>query len=157
MSDLGTVAVVKSDLRAAPFAPESFDFISSLGVLHHLDDPFDGFKRLLTYLAPHGQILLYLYSRPEHGGVRAAALAAAKAFRTVTSRMPPRILKPLSTPVAGLLYGAVVVPGRWGQEHGRRGLAALPMSTYRGMPFRSVVLDTFDPTECTGRVSLRLE
>ena len=36
-------AVVRSDLRSAPFAPESFDFISSLGVLHHLDDPFEGF------------------------------------------------------------------------------------------------------------------
>ena len=65
LADIAGTAVVRSDLRDAPFAPESFDFISSLGVLHHLDDPFAGFQQLLTYLAPDGQILLYLYSRPD--------------------------------------------------------------------------------------------
>src|ERR1700694_1392765 len=64
LSKYPNAVVVKSDLRDAPFAPESFDFISSLGVLHHLDDPREGFMRLLTYLAPRGRILLYLYSRP---------------------------------------------------------------------------------------------
>ncbi len=64
LQGMENVAVVRSDLRKAPFAPESFDFISSLGVLHHLDDPFEGFKELLTYLAPKGRIFLYLYSRP---------------------------------------------------------------------------------------------
>ena len=52
LADIAGAAVVRSDLRDAPFAPESFDFISSLGVLHHLDDPFAGFEQLLTYLAP---------------------------------------------------------------------------------------------------------
>jgi SAM-dependent methyltransferase len=144
LADLSNVTVVKADLRHSPFAPESFDFISSLGVLHHLDDPFEGFKRLLTYLAPKGQILLYLYSRPPQAGARAAALSAAKGLRTVTVRLPHRVLKPLSAPVAGLLYAGVVAPGRWGQEHGVSRLAALPMSTYRDKPFRSLVLDTFD-------------
>ncbi len=144
LSDLDNVTVVQSDLRSAPFAPGCFDFISSLGVLHHLDDPFDGFKRLLTYLAPQGQILLYLYSRPPRLDMRAAALAAARGVRTVSVRIPHRVLKPLATPVAGLLYAGVVAPGRWGEEHGVSGLAALPMSTYRDKPFRSLVLDTFD-------------
>src|SRR3954453_21367816 len=35
--------VVKADLRAAPFAPRTFGFISCLGVLHHLADPKKGF------------------------------------------------------------------------------------------------------------------
>jgi SAM-dependent methyltransferase len=144
LSDLDNVTVVQSDLREAPFAPGSFDFISSLGVLHHLDDPFDGFKRLLTYLAPGGQILLMLYSRPAQASVRSAALSAAKAIRTVTVRLPHPVVKALSTPVAGLLYAGVVAPGRWGQQHGASSLAALPMYTYRDKPFRSLVLDTFD-------------
>ena len=68
LAEFPTVAVVKSDLRAAPFAPGSFDFITSLGVLHYLDDPRAGFDRLATYLAPGGRILLYLYSRPRPSG-----------------------------------------------------------------------------------------
>ena len=104
LGDMTNVTVVQSDLRNAPFEPESFDFISSLGVLHHLDDPFAAFKRLLTYLAPKGQILLYLYSRPAQRGVRSAALSAATALRTVTVRLPHRTLKTLATPIAGVLY-----------------------------------------------------
>jgi SAM-dependent methyltransferase len=144
LADLPNVTVVKSDLRTAPFEPESFDFISSLGVLHHLDDPFGGFKNLVTYLAPKGQVLLYLYSRPPTFGARAAALAVASAVRSVTVRMPHAMLKRLSTPIAGLLYLGLVLPGRWGQERDIAAMARLPMDTYRDKPFRSLVLDTFD-------------
>lgn len=144
LSDLSNVTVVKSDLREAPFAPESFDFISSLGVLHHLDDPCAGFKQLVRLLAPHGQMLLYLYSRPPAVGARSVALSLATAVRTVTVRLPHKTLKTLSTPIAGCLYGAVVLPGRWGQQKGVSALSGLPMDTYRDKPFRSLVLDTFD-------------
>ncbi len=139
-----SVLVVKSDLRTAPFAPGSFDFISSLGVLHHLDDPREGFDRLLTYLAPGGRILLYLYSRPPTPGLRSLALNLASALRTVTVRLPHRLLKALSGPVAACLYGGIVLPGAYGDRHGVTALSGLPMGAYRGKPFRSLVLDTFD-------------
>jgi len=144
LGDLGNVTVVRSDLRRAPFAPQSFDFISSLGVLHHLDDPRQGFSRLLELLAPGGQVLLYLYSRPEGRSLRGWALAAATALRTVTVRMPHRLLRACSVPIAGLLWAGTVLPGRWGERRGIPALASLPMDTYRDKPFRSLVLDTFD-------------
>jgi len=37
--------------------PESFGFISSLGVLHHLPDPEAGFRSLVELLAPDGLFL----------------------------------------------------------------------------------------------------
>ena len=138
------VAVVRSDLRDAPFAPGSFDFISSLGVLHHLDDPFAGFKSLLTYLAPNGQVLLYLYSRPEHMSLRSIGQSCSAAMRTLTTRISHPVLKRLTTPVAAALYWGIVKPGKWGEKHGLRKLAGLPMDSYRDKPFRSMVLDTFD-------------
>ncbi len=144
LADIPSVLVVKSDLRDAPFAPESFDFISSLGVLHHLDDPQAGFTRLLTYLAPGGQILLYLYSRPPTLGLRAVALSLAAALRKVTVRLPHRLLKALSAPISVCLYYGVVVPGEYGERRGVAALAGLPMDAYRGKPLRSLVLDTFD-------------
>jgi len=144
LGGLDNVVVVKSDLRSAPFAPESFDFVSSLGVLHHLDDPRDGFRRLVELLAPGGQLLLYLYSRPERTDARTVALAAATQVRKVTVRLPHPLLKVLSEPIAALLYLGVVLPGRWGDRRGIAGLSGLPMDTYRDKPFRSLVLDTFD-------------
>jgi SAM-dependent methyltransferase len=139
-----TALVVKSDLRSAPFAPESFDFISSLGVLHHLDDPRAGFDRLVSHLAPGGRILIYVYSRPEGRGIRAAALRLAAALRAVTVRLPHRALKVVSVPIAVLLYCGVVRPGAWGEQRGLVALSGLPMGAYRGKPLRSLTLDTFD-------------
>ena len=144
LADIDGATVIRSDLREAPFAPESFDFISSLGVLHHLDDPFAGFQRLVGLLAPKGQILLYLYSRPETRNLRSLAIDAATAVRTVTTRLSHPVLKTLSTPIAAVLWWAFVVPGAWGAERGIGALADLPMPAYRGKPFRSLVLDTFD-------------
>jgi hypothetical protein len=53
-------------------------------------------------------------------------------------------LKRLSTPVAAALNWGIVQPGAWGEKHGIGPLAGLPMDSYRGKPFRSLVLDTFD-------------
>jgi SAM-dependent methyltransferase len=139
-----TVLVVKSDLRDAPFAPESFDFISSLGVLHHLDEPRRGFERLVALLAPTGQMLLYLYSRPQAVGIRGIALWAASVLRTVTVRLPHRLLKMVSAPIAVALYLGVVAPGRYGEKRGVAPLSGLPMAAYRGKSLHSLVLDTFD-------------
>ena len=79
LRDQENVGVVRADLRLPLFAPQSFDFISSLGVLHHLDDPREGFERLAQYLAPGGQMLVYLYSRPDSFNTRGSG-----------SRPPPR-------------------------------------------------------------------
>jgi SAM-dependent methyltransferase len=139
------VCVVRSDLRLPLFAEKSFDFIMSLGVLHHLDDPRQGFLHLVEYLAPGGQLLVYLYSRPETLNTRAVALGAASAVRRVTVHLPHSMLRVFAAPIAAILYGGIVIPGRWGNRiRALRPLAKLPMSTYRDKPFRSLVLDTFD-------------
>ncbi|HLH27836.1 MAG TPA: class I SAM-dependent methyltransferase, partial [Acidimicrobiales bacterium] len=144
LAGFDNVLVVRSDLRSAPLAPESVDLVTCLGVLHHLDDPREGFDRLLGHLAPGGRVLLYLYSRPERSGLRAWALALAAWLRRVTVRIPHRLLRPLTVPVAALLWAGLVVPGTIGERRGIDALRRLPMDAYRGKPFRSLSLDTFD-------------
>jgi SAM-dependent methyltransferase len=144
LGDVSNAVVVRSDLRRAPFADGSFDFVASFGVLHHLEDPRAGFDRLLRLLAPGGVLSLYLYSRPERAGARGTGLAAAAILRRLTVRLPHRTLRALCTPIAALLFGTVVAAGRVGDALGVERLSALPMGTYRDKPFRSLVLDTFD-------------
>lgn len=144
LADRPNVVVVRSDLRAAPFAPGSFDFISCLGVLHHLTDPQEGFRRLVDLLAPGGLLLVYLYSRGEGRSVRSVGLSAAAALRRLTVRLPHRLLRLVSGPIALVLYASVVVPGRVGDKVKSRRLQSLPLKTYRGRPLRSLWLDTFD-------------
>lgn len=138
------VVVVRSDLRTAPFADGSFGFISCLGVLHHLPDPAEGFRSLTRLLEPGGVMLIYVYSRPTSRGVRAAGLRGAAALRRVTTRMPHAALRWSALPIAAALWLGFVAPGQIGARLHLKALERLPLGTYRGRPFRSLWLDTFD-------------
>ena len=144
LEDRPNAFVVRADLRQAPFAAESFGFVSCLGVLHHLTDPEAGFRALVRLLAPGGTFLLYLYSRPTRVGIRSVSLQAASAVRRLTTRLPHKATRLVSAPISVLLYGAVVVPGALGDRWGNGFLAGLPLSVYRGNPWRALWLDTFD-------------
>jgi SAM-dependent methyltransferase len=50
--------VVQGDIRHAPFAPASFDFIWCVNTMNHLHDPVVGVKRLSLLLRPGGRIAL---------------------------------------------------------------------------------------------------
>jgi SAM-dependent methyltransferase len=138
------VVVVRADVRQVPLADASIDLVTCFGVLHHLDDPRAGFDALARLLAPGGRFLLYVYSRPTGRGLRSVGLAGATALRRLTVRMPHRLLRGLSAPIARGRYLGRVLPGALGARLGWRRPAAWPLATYRGAPLRSLWLDTFD-------------
>ncbi|MGH2704397.1 MAG: class I SAM-dependent methyltransferase [Actinomycetota bacterium] len=144
LAEFENVVVVRADLRQAPLAGETFDFVYCLGVLHHLPDPREGFRSLVGLLARGGRLLIYVYSRPEHPGMRRMGLAAAALLRRATTRLPPPAVRALSALIAPALYVAFVIPGRVGERLGLPALEQLPLGTYRGRPLRSLWLDTFD-------------
>ena len=61
-ASLDNVHVVQADLHNPPFPLESFDFIYSIGVLHHLPDPDAGLCALRDLLAPDGAMNVMLYA-----------------------------------------------------------------------------------------------
>ena len=54
--------VVQASIYDLPLRPETFDFVFSIGVLHHLPDPERGFRDLVPLAAPGGRILVWLYA-----------------------------------------------------------------------------------------------
>lgn len=54
---------VQADLLCPPFLPDTFDFVYSIGVLHHTPHPREGFFRLLQTLKPGGEIAVWVYPR----------------------------------------------------------------------------------------------
>jgi SAM-dependent methyltransferase len=53
--------LVQCDIRALPFAPGTFDYIYSLGVLQHTPDPREAFHCLTRKVRPGGRIAVDLY------------------------------------------------------------------------------------------------
>jgi SAM-dependent methyltransferase len=141
-----SVHVIQSDLYDLPFAAESFDFIYSNGVIHHLPYPERAFQNLLGYLKPGGEIQIFLYWQPEGRPVKSALLAAVTAMRRLTTRLPHRVVYALSYPAAWAAFALFVWPYRVLRRiPGFTHLAGrMPMKQYAIYPLRVCVNDQFD-------------
>ena len=140
-----SVQVVQADLHQLPFAPKSFDFVYSIGVLHHLPDPEAVFREMLKFLKPGGTAQIYLYWQPEGQPVKRALLSAVNAVRQVTTRLPHPVLHALSYPAAAAAFAGFVWPYRALRQVGLNTLAeTLPMKQYAAYPFSVCVNDQFD-------------
>ena len=138
---------VQADIYHPPFLPDTFDFIYSLGVLHHLPDPEKGFRRLLPLLRASGYINIYLYwNLEDEAAWRRAALSLVTGVRQVTTRMPHGLLKKLSWLMAAGFQVAFVLPSRaLASFKTTRGLAdRVPLGHYRKYSFRVLYTDQFD-------------
>ena len=144
LAEFSNVLVVKADLRTSALVENRMEFISCLGVLHHLKDPRAGLPASWT-CSRQGERCSCISTAGRPHSVRAVtALMLAAALRRLTVRLPHRVLRGFSTVVAAMLFFGVVQPGALGDRARIGPLARLPMSAYRGKPFRSLDLDTFD-------------
>lgn len=130
--------IFQADVFRLPFAAESFDFIYSIGVLHHTPDCEGAFKSLSPLLKPGGRIAVWLYSgyNPWY--------RMSDVYRKMTRRMPSRLL--LAMCYAAVPLYAVHRAFRALPIAGRRASSALayaiPMSFNPDRAWR--ILDTFD-------------
>jgi len=80
----GNIEFAQADITKAAAIGRSFDFIDVSGVLHHLADPWQGWRALLTLLRPGGVMQVGLYSKLARQNVVAArALIAERGYRPV--------------------------------------------------------------------------
>jgi tetratricopeptide (TPR) repeat protein/SAM-dependent methyltransferase len=73
-----TIAYAQADILELETTGRQFDVIESLGVLHHLADPWAGWRALLSLLRPGGFMLLGLYSEMARRPVLAARARIAE-------------------------------------------------------------------------------
>jgi 2-polyprenyl-3-methyl-5-hydroxy-6-metoxy-1,4-benzoquinol methylase len=130
--------IFQADVFQLPFAPGSFDYIYSIGVLHHTPDCERAFKVLPRLLKPGGRIAIWLYSayNPWY--------RMSDVYRRVTRKMKPQTLHKLCRAVIPL-YGMHQVLKRIplvGKPTSSVIAWAIPMSFNQEPRWR--VLDTFD-------------
>jgi len=132
-------AALQADVFELPFAPESFDYIYSIGVLHHTPDCEKAVKLLPAFLKPGGSIAVWLYSAYNKW------YRFSDIYRKLTCRMSGRTLH-------GFLR--VAVPSLYWLDRGLRSVPAVggplagavhhifPVSRHKDSEMR--ILDTFD-------------
>ncbi len=143
---LANAHVVQADIMALPFA-SSFDYIYSVGVLHHLEHPQRGFSNLVRHLRKAGRISVWVYGAENNAAV---AHLLGPVRQHVTSRLPRRALLGISHGLGAALYGLIHLvyrPLNRGPA-GRRLGRLLPYNDYfiysSRLSYRSLVSVVFD-------------
>ena len=142
LTPFDNVGCIQADLRALPLAGESFDFIYSLGVLHHIADTEGAIRALVSKLKRGGTLRIYVYWAPS--GWKGRLLRAATAARRITTRMPFGLLRVACWLLGVVLFVAIVLPYRALSAMGVTRHASWPLFVYTKYPFRVLYNDQFD-------------
>jgi SAM-dependent methyltransferase len=139
--DIPRVHHVHADARHLPFPTATFDIVYALGLLHHLDQPWEAFHAMAERVKPGGRLSIWAYG-PRQGA--SAALSAL--LRGVAKDMPPDELLNVSRLIATMVRGVSHTPYRlFRRIPGMHSLVShLPMHDHHRWPYDIVVSDIYD-------------
>jgi len=102
------VYILQADIAKLPFSYETFDYIFSIGVLHHTPNTKEYFKKLVPFLKPGGEIAIWVYPKEPSFITRSQWIPftnkiPTKAFYEWCKWFVPFALKRLNTPLIGVI------------------------------------------------------
>jgi SAM-dependent methyltransferase len=128
LSRFENAEVVQGDLLRPPLRTAAegggFDLVYSIGVLHHLPDPYEGFRSLLGLVRPLGTIAVWVYGYENNGFVR----NVVEPVRRVSTMVPPPLLRGLAWPIGAAFHG--LAKGVYRPLKGTAIGGALPLNEY---------------------------
>jgi SAM-dependent methyltransferase len=142
VADQANVQCVQGDLTRLPVADNTFDFVFSMGVLHHIADTSGTLWGLVRALKPGGRLRLYLYWK--RTGFAGALLSVVALARKVTVRLPFPVLRVLCWLLSVGLMAGVVLPYRLLLKLGVDVKDTWPLAIYTKYPFIVLYNDQFD-------------
>lgn len=138
---LDAVHVVQGDIMHPPFKPGIFDFVFSIGVLHHLPDPEGGFSLLTRHVRRGGTFAIWVYGRLHNF----SNVHIYETLRLVTRHLPHPFLRYLShIPAFGVHCLNYVYAALSRVSFGRPLARFVPFSYYARFPFAVKANDAFD-------------
>jgi 2-polyprenyl-3-methyl-5-hydroxy-6-metoxy-1,4-benzoquinol methylase len=151
LENITNVRVTQASIGNLPFEDNSFDFVMSIGVLHHIPNTLQAMKDCVQKLKPNGHFFVYLYyALDNRGPLFKAVYALATVVRKFTAIMPAPIKRILCDIYAIVLYMPFILAGRFLKLIGLKNIASkLPLSFYQTTSFfiiRNDALDRFGTT-----------
>lgn len=138
-ANIPNVCIIQADIYRMPFL-DTFDISYSIGVLHHLPRPKQGFLKLPKTIKAGGKFLIWVYNRRDN----ARAIYFYEPLRDILKKLPKPILFKLCY-IPGFGVHLINLFGNFLAGIGLGSLATkLPFAYYANFPFNMKLNDAFD-------------
>ncbi len=140
------VRISQASAGDIPFSNNTFDFVLSLGVLHHIPDTQAAMQKCIDKLKPGGHFLVYLYYSLDNRGFFFKTLFhISNLMRNIISSFPFRLKKMVCDLLAFSLYLPFIAVARLLQSVGFMECAKrVPLSYYVGKSLYIIRNDSLD-------------
>lgn len=146
LGNIDNVRLSKASIETLPFADETFDFVMSIGVLHHIPDTRKALNDCVKKVKKGGYFFVYLYYNLERRGYFYKALFNLSSIvRKIVSRLPAKIKHFVCDILAIIFYMPFILLGRFFKFLGFKELAKkMPLHGYQNRSFFMIRNDTLD-------------
>ena len=136
---LGNACIIQADIYNMPFSGV-FDLAYSIGVLHHLPKPQEGFSKLPKTLKSGGIMAIWVYNRRNNK----RAIYFYEPARDLLKGLPKPVLYKFSYLPAIIAEGLNWITHFFNFLGFKKIARAVPFSYYANFPFNMKLNDTFD-------------
>jgi SAM-dependent methyltransferase len=146
LSDVKNVRLSQASIDTLPFADGTFDFVMSIGVLHHIPDTQKALSDCVKKVKEGGYFFVYLYYNLESRGPFYTALfRISDLIRRIVSRLPGKLKHFICDLLAIIFYMPFVLAGRLCNFLGFKDLAKrMPLHGYQNKSLFMIRNDTLD-------------
>jgi 2-polyprenyl-3-methyl-5-hydroxy-6-metoxy-1,4-benzoquinol methylase len=141
----GNVRITQAGFGGIPFAKESFDFVFSLGVVHHLPDTQAAITEAASMVKPKGWLLLYIYYALDHRGKFFRFIfGCSNLLRKIISKFPKGLKFFTCELIAIFIYAPFILLTKFVKLFGGNVWRKIPLSYYAGQPWKVSRNDALD-------------
>ena len=94
--NLKNISFIRASATKLPFRDNTFDFVYSYGVLHHVPNSLEGFCEMVRVLKPRARFFLYLYEDHRDHFIKYYPLKLISFLRRLSTQLKPKNLELLS-------------------------------------------------------------
>ena len=146
LGEIKNVRLSQASIETLPFEDETFDFVMSIGVLHHIPDTGKALNDCVKKVKKDGYFYVYLYyNLDRRGAVYKTFFKISDLIRKVVSRFPGKIKHFVCDILAIIFYMPFVFVGRFFNFLGFKNLAKrIPLHGYQNRTFFIIRNDALD-------------
>lgn len=146
LGEIKNVRLSQASIETLPFKDQTFDFVMSIGVLHHIPDTGKALNDCVKKVKKGGYFYVYLYYNLDRRGVVYKIIfRISDLIRKVVSRLPGKLKHFVSDVLAIIFYLPFVSLGRFLNFLGFQRLAnKMPLHSYQNRSFFIIRNDALD-------------